>query len=108
VKKYKNDKFRVYIHQIFLVQGQKLLQLFDNDFQALVDECIKINPHGVKPGVEFHVEKVLFSGRTQQHHQLQEDEAYRQRYETSPINEEYYTRSVEEMDNDEESTPHDY
>ena len=28
----------------------------------MVDECVKINPHGVKPGVEFHFEKILYSG----------------------------------------------
>lgn len=68
-----------------------------------MDECVKINPHGVKPGVEFHVEKVLYTGRAP--HQLYED---RPRYEGSPpINEEYFTRMVEEMENDEESTPHE-
>ena len=63
MKKYKNDKFRLFVHEIFWVQAQKLLQMFDHDYQALVDECIKVNPHGIKPGVEFHVEKMLYSGR---------------------------------------------
>jgi len=50
------------MHELFWVQAQRLLALFDQDYQAMLDECVKINPHGVKPGVEFHFEKILYSG----------------------------------------------
>ncbi len=61
VKKFKNDKYQYHVKEMFWIQAQKVIAIFNGDFQAMVDETIQINTKKGMPPVNFHnFEKLLF------------------------------------------------
>ena len=62
VKRYKNEKFTYYIHEMYTLQAKKLLGMFDNDYQAMVDACLRINTKKGLPPVDFSlIDRYLYS-----------------------------------------------
>ncbi len=63
VKKFKNDKFKYHIHTMYCIQAKRLLACFDNDYQLMIDNTIKINTKkGLYPPVDFSMmDKYLYS-----------------------------------------------
>lgn len=63
MKKYLNDKYKYFIHELFLTQALKLLHMFKNDYQALIDATVKITDRKIDPPVDFRmIDKYLYGG----------------------------------------------
>ena len=62
VKKYTNDKYKFHIKELYATQGHKLLSIFDNDFNALIDRSIKVSSRKGVPPVDFSLlDKLLYT-----------------------------------------------
>jgi hypothetical protein len=53
VKRYKNDKYTYYAHELYCVQARRLLSKFGNDYQQLIDATVCINFRKGMPPVDF-------------------------------------------------------
>ncbi|TNV73947.1 hypothetical protein FGO68_gene5103 [Halteria grandinella] len=61
VKRYKNDKFKYFTHELYCVQAKKLLTLFDNDYQAMIDATVRVSYRKGAPPVDFSwMDKYLY------------------------------------------------
>ena len=62
VKRYKNDKFKYFTHELYCVQAKKLLGMFDNDYQQLIDQCVRVSYKKGQPPVDFSwMDRYLYS-----------------------------------------------
>ena len=61
VKKYTNDKYKYFVKEMYATQGHKLLGLFENDFNRLIEQTIKVTSRRGLPPVDFSLlDKLLY------------------------------------------------